>query len=647
MDEFLKKLQLSEDAIKIYNQSLGRHPLTYYELYSLLPSLSSEDFESVIKELVETDLLIEIMPQESEVLLHYLAVPPFTPILNYYTNINANLSNIEDAIFGLITNSLNQIFQDEEILNLESLYESFEEIKNDIIEDSLIQKQDAKEIYGEFENIKKIEENFTNLKQILSGTEKDDLSFLTKLNNLILNKITKLTENISKIKNVLIENIKDLELKKREPGVLEVIDNVFETVIKDMLMDFSSEMNEIVEKEFEIFDMLLDEEIIQPIKDKIESIIKSGSDLNILALNIISNSEKNVNQIHKLIKEDREDLQSELEKLKARILKVLNDIIRDSISQVSGLNEPIENIMKQFLEKNISSDRTIINDIWFIKSKTKIIEEIANLIANTKKQLTIIVPKLEDFLKIEQFEKIPEEIKIRLVSSDPHTNSLVKRFKDLNNLQFKNLKNENVVALKGDNKHVIISLIKQDSTDVLNDIVGIGVNYHPLISILSPIIETTWASAKSEEMKPLEKKPAPTPEIEKPPVKKELISDSSVKQKIKEEIKEITATPEKVSMPTGAHISQVKPSTGNQPDALINTSFNMLLSKLDVIKGEDFSKELENLADLILEKRGFSVTLHSIRQIINKFKDHENFLNDEEKNEIFESIETWKQRLFQ
>ncbi|MFX0071862.1 MAG: hypothetical protein ACFFAO_12300, partial [Candidatus Hermodarchaeota archaeon] len=313
------------------------------------------------------------------------------------------------------------------------------------------------------------------------------------------------------------------------------------------------------------------------------------------------------------------------------------------------------------------SDRTTIDNIWYINSKTKIKEEILNLIANSKEEITIIIPKIEDYLKIEQIKSIPKDIKIRLVSSDPHTNSLVKKFKELGNLQFKTLDNENVIALKGDNNHIVISLVKKDSSDILNDIIGIGINYHPLINILSPIIYTTWASAQIEDIKVLEKRPVMTSQPVEPISKQEKAPISSVKQKIKEEIKDLTVdaekitpsstiSPEVVSPPTeeklitpqmtGSYVSNIHPKAGDQAGILINTSFNMLLSKLSIIKGEDFSKELEAVADLILEKKGFSVTLHSIRSIIRKYKESKSLLNEDDKIQIFEAIEDWKQRLF-
>ena len=64
------------------------------------------------------------------------------------------------------------------------------------------------------------------------------------------------------------------------------------------------------------------------------------------------------------------------------------------------------------------------------------------------------------------------------------------------------------------------------------------------------------------------------------------------------------------------------------------------------IKGDEFGKELQDIADLILEKKGFSVTLHKIRSIINKFKEKLTLLDANDKREILENIENWKKKLF-
>jgi hypothetical protein len=78
---------------------------------------------------------------------------------------------------------------------------------------------------------------------------------------------------------------------------------------------------------------------------------------------------------------------------------------------------------------------------------------------------------------------------------------------------------------------------------------------------------------------------------------------------------------------------------------LIKTAFKSLIQKLHKLNGEEFSTEMENIADLILEKKGFSVTLHKIRSKINQYKLHLGHLNDTDINHIIESIEEWEKHI--
>ena len=89
----------------------------------------------------------------------------------------------------------------------------------------------------------------------------------------------------------------------------------------------------------------------------------------------------------------------------------------------------------------------------------------------------------------------------------------------------------------------------------------------------------------------------------------------------------------------------MQPKPGDQVGALIDDAFNALLAQLNTFKGSDFSKSLLSVTDLILENKGYSVTLHNIRKWINNYKTVNVPLTDDDKKQIFDAIEDWKQRL--
>ena len=62
MRDFLKQLQLTDNAISIYLKSIGKPPLTYHELYTLIKDITKKEFDSALMELISTNLLIELIP---------------------------------------------------------------------------------------------------------------------------------------------------------------------------------------------------------------------------------------------------------------------------------------------------------------------------------------------------------------------------------------------------------------------------------------------------------------------------------------------------------------------------------------------------------------------------------------------------------
>ena len=103
-----------------------------------------------------------------------------------------------------------------------------------------------------------------------------------------------------------------------------------------------------------------------------------------------------------------------------------------------------------------------------------------------------------------------------------------------------------------------------------------------------------------------------------------------IKQKLQEKIKFVSSTTRK---------------KGDDAGLLINAAFDNLIRKLHNLKGEDFSEELQKIADLVLEKRGFSVTLHKLRSLINQYRFSDNLLNENDTKQIIANIESWKQKL--
>jgi len=370
----------------------------------------------------------------------------------------------------------------------------------------------------------------------------------------------------------------------------------------------------------------------------------------------------------------------------------LNAIIQNSINEVSNLNRPIENVLKNYLQEISTVDKVLFNKVWIISSVTKINETIQHLLVNSKENLTIIIPHIENHLALEQFENITGNLKIKIASSEAHTNSMVKNFKNVKNIIYKTYQNKDFVALKSDNNQLIIGVI-QDSKNPLEDFIGIGTTFEPLIKLLDPLIHDILEKAYSDTFhgtQMAKTQPSMTTTTTqkalttaRPIISTKLDSNKVVNKPTKIENKGTSPTvtiPSKIQeipkndiRSTKSQTTQTPSSTSHKPQITdlkqklqekidfisvaqpkaddeagiqINNAFTNLINKLDNIKGDEFGKELQDIADLILEKKGFSVTLHKVRSTINKHKDKLSLLDNNDKKEILEDIQSWKIKIF-
>ncbi|MFW9936134.1 MAG: hypothetical protein ACFFD5_00650 [Candidatus Thorarchaeota archaeon] len=642
MEQFLKQLHLSENAIKIYLQSLGRLPLSFFELNSIIPNLSKGDFQNTINELVEQGLLIPIIPQAPEIVPQYLAIPPFNPIISYISNINANLESIKNQLHQLLANTLKKIFQQNVIIELDTTFTAIHELRKDFEEETIIQKQDVDDIVQGMENLKVTEQILNDLHQTVKGLIQVEFSNLIKL--------------ITNLKNEILKNLELIDLKKQEQEVKMVIENVFKSNLDKLLKDFTIKLYELIETEFT--------NTIESLNNIISSTFRFRDDFKMLLVNILNNFEIKINNITEFIKKKKETLSDDLNSFEQAIEKSFDQIIRNSVESVAALNNPIDKLMKGYYLAITKSDAVKVNDFWLVKNLSRVNEEIKNLINNSKNELTLILPKIENHLELEQFKKISSTLKIKIASSEAHTNSNVKKFKEIKALEYRTLKNENIIIMKGDDNYIAIGVV-ENKRDSMNNFIGFGSNYKPLINLIEPIIKTTWNIASSdlyeapksigmkkpvtsdvevskpEALKPF--KPISEPKSVPPAdsslnVKKgqfispsqPMIRENDFSQKIQHQV---------------SFTSEVSPKEGDETSNLINNAFNTLIQKLGSLKGYQFSQELQSVSDLILEKKGFSTTLHKLRSLILKYKENDSVLNQTEINEIVQNIDEWKKHL--
>jgi hypothetical protein len=653
VEELLHQIQLSEFAIKIYLKSLGRTPLSSFELYSIVSNISGDSFKAAINELVEIGLLVPIPSQKKDVLSQYLAIPPFNPITKYYANINANLDNIKNQLRLLLKNSLEKALRENTIIELNSLFDKTHDLRKDYQEDVLIQKQEIDDIVYGMENLNVITNIFNELNQSIKATTQTHFKRIIKL--------------ITNIKQEIIEKVELLELKKYESEVKYIIEQVFQDQFEKIMEGFIAELHIKIEKEFN--------NTVESLKNIIDSTFQLRNDFKMLLLNMLNGFENSVNKIMEIVKEKKDGLSDDLEEFEKLILENFDAIIKNSVESVTALNHPIEKAMKNYF-KAISSEITLqFENLININSVSRVNEAIKSIVSNSVNEVLLVIPKLEDHLNIEDFETISNTLKVKIVSSEAHTNSLVKKFKEIKNLEYRTLLNENIIILINDNQHILLGVIQESSSNTLQDFVGFETSYLYLVKLLDPVIKAVWNNASPDLLETPKSigisSPAKESDIQKDfrPVKainsvtdikkpeiKENILNKSLKDETKKpkiEVSTLKSIEPSEIIPDLAEelkkqISFTSKITLKSDDTIgleIDNAFNTLLQKLSNMKGEEFSEELDHIAGLILEKKGFSVTLHKIRSKINQYKHQISVLSELDINHIIESINEWKAKL--
>ncbi len=372
MKDFLEKLHISKTAISIYLQCFGKSPLTYYEIHSSTPNLNQNEFARALEELVNVELFVRVEPQDPESLLHFWAIPPFKPILNYYNNINNKKSDIIQQILEFIEKSLKQTLQENTEIEMNTLYDQFMEMKEDIEEDNLIQKQEVEDIVESTKELDDIKKHLSTLQDKVKIT--------------VSSKFANLLGVIEQSKNNIIEKVQSIKIKKVEEELTTFVEEELKTKIDQLIEEFTSKLNDIIDDVFN--------EHGKPINDITNVALQGRNDYKLLFLSGMSNFEVKLKNIHDSIKFNKSNFDKGLKNLGNAIMENIKTNIQNSIDQISSLNTPIENGIKQSFQK-IKEKKPELNNLWLINSKTKLKEEILSIIGNSKIDLQVVVPKLE------------------------------------------------------------------------------------------------------------------------------------------------------------------------------------------------------------------------------------------------------------
>ena len=627
MNELLKKYNVTADGIKIFREGLGKIPLTLAEIQTFLPKSSKIKVKKIIHKLVDKKLVLLI---NSDILPHYLFLPPFAAIIYAFSNFNA----ISEEEEGEIKNDGSPIekFQD-------GILQDIELISQDLIELISNQTNDNQttEILSEVEkNVKKFSQvlladvneliaklkdksivNEIDIERVMRAITKKNEESEEVISNMfiqfrdIINEmdptnipsivesfktfIRKLGDSIDKRSTELIQNPNSLPLKNLDTFEKSLFNILTDYISKnqvpaDKLLPLSSR-----EKMKELIHLLIEntKETLTIIVPKIEDFIP----LEELKLEYAEEtvpellSKKTSSALKKPVVPSKAKPSMNKEQKRELLEKIGATAKRVSDLKGYELSHDVANILA--LVSEINPESLIIDNVQGWLNRLLVIRKYLD--QNTQYLILEDIEKWKiDYLKIKKVEKLEQTgekeiednldaeenieaemkstgLKIKIISSEPHNNKHVKALKK-KNIEYLTLKNNNVAAIVGDDIFLAFGICQKTKNESKYEVTGFTTSFKPLIELIQPNILKIIKEAK------------PTRELQ------------------------------------------------------INNGFNLIIENINDYSGKKISRKLKNLLDVAFEKNGISLNVLEFKLLVSKLELLPYPLEDDMKTYVIEEL---------
>ena len=740
MKAILKKFNLSDKAIKIYLKGIGKHPYTLNEIQNLIPNLSKEELNDILEELKEKKLILLLKAKYSEHVPHYIFIPPFSAILNSIIEINQD-SETQDEIKSQEDYGLDR-FQ-------EVLYKDIEEISGELVDTISSQEKPSQTILI----LSEVEENVKKFAHIILN---DVIQLISPLKmrmvldgrdiNKLINSVKKKIIEAEEIASNMFSQFRDIV---QEKGTSDISDQIqaFKTFIRKLGESIDKRVQELssgvgipsLEKinsiEQSLYDILAEylsnnkrlTEKIWTVNsyEKIKQIIsilldKCSKNLTIIVPNIEefipldnfdldSTNKLSLEQItnkKKVIPEKKRSTKPSITNKEKQEIEDKLNVVAKKVAELKGfeLSHDIADILAVISDVNPES--TIIEGIQGWLNRLLVIRK--HLDSNTQYLLLENIEKWKkEYLKEKVREKEQEallkdlkdkiseknlsteiELKVRVISSEPHSNNYAITINNAANTEYLELKKNNIFAVIGDDSYLIFGVYHKPSKKQKNEISGLYTTYKPLIETIYPLI--IEIISKASYPKEIEINRGFNDIIEnineytgkKISEKLKRLLDVSFKEDGLSldilELKLLIGKLEKIYQPLDDHLkdylitelnklnklfstlelnyppefrppvseevkdyskSVLVPPEGQplDPDKL-NNLFDLFLDKIDDLKGVEIGNQIDKIIDLVLELQGYS----NILEWKNTLRTVEDTLEEPFKEKIKEDLLRWK-----
>ena len=630
----LKSFNLSDNAIKIYLEGLGKFPYTFGEIQRIIPDLSKKEVKHILDELIEKKLVLHITPKYSELFPHYIIIPPFAPILNGITELST--VSEDQSIEETERNPQLERFQD-------SLFQDIENISGDLIDVISTQESSSQttEILSEVEeNVKEFARVMLNdvigLISPLKLQSAVDARDFNKLINVVKQKISESEEIASNMFSQFRDIVKEVaspdtpaqveafktfirrlgeSIDKRVQEIslgagflssekIQAIENSLYNILTDYISTKKVSFEKFwyvnsYEKVKEVLSFLLDKctEMLTIIVPKIEDFIPLDQlDLDYSEelssatepqsiVPIKTKPKKRPGSTPSITKKQKKEIEDQLDLTAKKVAELkgfeLSHDVAKILATISEVNlesvviESIQGWLHRLLviRKHLDSNTQylLLDSIgkWKKDYLKKVEKKEESESGDLTKEISLEKPSLEKVLN----KKIaPSGRKIQIISSEPYEDKHVRAIKKKANLEYLRFEKNNKIAILGDNSYLIFGIFQKIKSKPYFEISGFYTTYKPLIELSNPIISKIKSEAKLPR------------EIE------------------------------------------------------INRGFNEVIENINDYSGRKIAKRLKSLLDVAFEKEGISLDILELKLLTGKLEKLYLPLNDEMKEYVINEL---------
>lgn len=630
MKELLKMYDISEDAIKVYLEGVGKFPFTLSEIHKTLPKSSVDEVKQTVSELIDKKLVLIMKSKFSDIFPHYIFLPPFAAVINAFSKLDENYEDITPQVKE--ENTTIEVFQDNLLHDIELISqdlievistqsegnqttEILSEVEKNVKKFSQVLLTEVNELIAQLKSQSKVNEidiervmravnqkidesevvisnMFTQFGEIISEMGSESLP--TQVES-FKRFIRKLGESIDKRSNELFQNPSSLPLKN-----LQRVEQSLFNILTDYLSKDQISVDKLLpiyslEKIKEIISLLLErcKERLIIIVPNIEGFIpleefdlEYSEDID---------SEPSTREISPTLKKPvipPKNKPSISKKQKKELIEKIDSTAK-RVSDLKGyeLSHDVADILTKVSE--INSESLIIENVQGWLNRLLVIRKYLD--QNTQYLILEAIEKWKkDYLKIkkkvepEQAEEESTEggvengrtlgavtnskgLKIKIISSEPHNNKHVNALKK-KYFEYLRLKNNNIVAIVGDDIYLAFGVCQKIKNESKYEITGFTTSSKPLMELIQPNILKIIKEAK------------PTREIQ------------------------------------------------------INDGFNEIIENINDYSGREISIRLKNLLGVAFEKDGISLNILEFKLLISKLEKLRYSLEDDMKAYVIEEL---------